>query len=80
MGLKQLKDYDRYAPLFSDLPGCDWPTARRTVEESYETFSPRAGGIVREFFERHWIDAECAEGKPRALSAAVPCPASILTS
>ena len=61
--LDVLYDYDRYAPLFPDLPGCDWPTARRIVEESYERFSPWAGGIIREFFEARWIDAELRPGK-----------------
>jgi oligoendopeptidase F len=63
LGLDTLEDHDRYAPLFPDLPACDWPTARKTVQESYERFSPRAGGIVREFFEKSWIDAELRDGK-----------------
>src|SRR6202008_1818135 len=63
LGVTRLNDYDRYAPLFPDLPACDWPTARQIVSESYEAFSPRAGGIVREFFDRRWIDAEPREGK-----------------
>ena len=74
LGLKQLYDYDRYAPLFPDLPECDWPTAHKTVLESYEAFSPKAGGIVREFFDKHWIDAEVREGKRSGAfsSSAVP--------
>ena len=63
LGLDELRDYDRYAPLFADLPECDWTTARRTVEESYERFSPRAGAIVREFFRKQWVDAELRQGK-----------------
>lgn len=63
LGLTQLEDYDRYAPLFSDLPSVDWPTARRVVEESYEAFSPDAGKVVKEFFDRRWIDAELRPGK-----------------
>jgi len=63
LGIDQLQDYDRYAPLFPDMPGCDWPTARRVVQESYERFSPRAGEVVREFFEKNWIDAELRPGK-----------------
>ncbi len=61
--LEQLYDFDRYAPLFPEQPTCDWPAARRTVEESYAAFSPRAGAIIREFFDKHWIDAELREGK-----------------
>ncbi|HWG45068.1 MAG TPA: M3 family oligoendopeptidase [Gemmataceae bacterium] len=63
LGLDQLADYDRYAPLFADMPACDWPTARSIVQESYEAFSPRAGGIIREFFDKNWIDAELRDGK-----------------
>jgi oligoendopeptidase F len=63
LGVRTLYDYDRYAPLFPDLPRCDWETARRTVTESYEAFSPQAGAIVRDFFDRRWIDAEPREGK-----------------
>lgn len=72
--LERLYDYDRYAPIFADLPTCDWPTARRTVEESYQAFSPRAGEIIREFFNKNWIDAELRTGKRGGAfsSSAVP--------
>ncbi len=63
LGIDQLYDYDRYAPLFRDQPGCDWPRARQIVEESYTAFSPKAGEIVREFFDGNWIDAELRPGK-----------------
>lgn len=74
LGLDPLLDYDRYAPLFPDLPTCDWPTARRTVEESYTAFSPRAGAIIREFFDKRWIDAALRPGKRGGAfsSSAVP--------
>lgn len=61
--LKQLHDYDRYAPLGSDLPSCDWNEARQIVEESYTAFSPEGGKIIREFFTKSWIDAEPRTGK-----------------
>jgi oligoendopeptidase F len=63
LGVEQLYDYDRYAPLFDDLPECDWPTARAIVEESYAAFSPDAGEIIRQFFVRNWVDAELRPGK-----------------
>jgi oligoendopeptidase F len=74
LGVDQLYDYDRYAPLFADLPECDWPAARRIVEESYTAFSPRAGKIIGEFFERSWIDAALRKGKRGGAfsSSAVP--------
>jgi oligoendopeptidase F len=49
--------------LFSDQPKVDWPTARQIVEQSYAAFSPRAGDIIRQFFDKKWIDAELREGK-----------------
>lgn len=58
-----LYDYDRYAPLSADLPECDWPTAQRIVQESYHAFSPRAGKVIQEFFDKRWIDAELRDGK-----------------
>jgi oligoendopeptidase F len=74
LGLETLYDYDRYAPLFPDLPTCDWATARKIVQESYEQFSPRAGSVIREFFDRRWIDAELRPGKRGGAfsSSAVP--------
>ncbi len=74
LGLDQLRDYDRYAPLFSDQPSCDWPRARQIVEESYRGFSPKAGMIIEEFFDKHWIDAELRVGKRGGAfsSSAVP--------
>jgi oligoendopeptidase F len=72
--IDQLYDYDRYAPIFEDLPECDWPRARQTVEESYSAFSPKAGSIIREFFDKNWIDAELRTGKRGGAfsSSAVP--------
>jgi oligoendopeptidase F len=74
LGLEPLYDYDRYAPLFDDLPECDWPTARRVVVEGYAAFSPRAGDVVRQFFEGRWVDAELRPGKRGGAfsSSAVP--------
>ncbi len=74
LGVRTLYDYDRYAPLFPDRPSCDWLTGRRIVQESYEAFSPKAGAIIREFFDKRWIDAEMRSGKRTGAfsSSAVP--------
>jgi oligoendopeptidase F len=74
LGLDQLEDYDRYAPLFPDMPACDWPTARRVVEESYQAFSPDAGAVIRRFFDGRWVDAALRAGKRGGAfsSSAVP--------
>ncbi|MFO0970432.1 MAG: M3 family oligoendopeptidase [Gemmataceae bacterium] len=63
LGLDKLYDYDRYAPIFSDQPSCDWPTARQIVQESYDAFSRRGGDVIRLFFDKKWIDAELRPGK-----------------
>jgi oligoendopeptidase F len=72
--LDVLYDYDRYALLFADMPICDWPTARRIVTQSYEAFSPEAAAVVRQFFEKSWIDGELRPGKRGGAfsSSAVP--------
>jgi oligoendopeptidase F len=63
LGIEELYDYDRYAPLFGDMPTCDWARAHTIVQEGYQSFSPKAGEIIRRFFDRKWIDAELRVGK-----------------
>jgi oligoendopeptidase F len=74
LGVAPLYDYDRYAPLFPDQPACDWGKAKQIVRESYTAFSPKAGEVVGEFFDRSWIDAELRQGKRGGAfsSSAVP--------
>jgi oligoendopeptidase F len=74
LGLEQLHDYDRYAPISGEMPTCDWAKARSIVESSYAAFDPKAGAIIREFFDKHWIDAEVRPGKRGGAfsSSAVP--------
>lgn len=61
--LRTLYDYDRYAPLFEDLPPCGWPQGQQIVLGAYRDFSPEVAKIVSEFFEKRWIDAEVRFGK-----------------
>ena len=74
LGLDELRDYDRYAPISGDLPSCDWTKARAIVESSYAAFDPKAGAIISEFFDKRWIDAELRDGKRGGAfsSSAVP--------
>ena len=58
-------------------PTCRRATGRRhgaSCEESYAAFSPQAGAIIREFFDKRWIDAELRAGKRGGAfsSSAVP--------
>jgi len=63
LGLPELFDYDRYAPL----PGAErcysWQEARDTVLHAYERFHPRMAEIASLFFEKGWIDASVHPGK-----------------
>jgi oligoendopeptidase F len=63
LGLEELYDWDRYAPLEADAPTVRWPEARAMVLEAYGEFSPRMRAIAEEFFAGRWIDAEGREGK-----------------
>ncbi len=70
----KLYDYDRYAPLTATSPNCNWLTAKFIVQESYDSLSPEAGAIVKQFFDKKWIDAELRYGKRNGAfsSSAVP--------
>jgi oligoendopeptidase F len=74
LGVRTLYDYDRYAPIFADQPQCDWPKAADIVRSSYAAFSPKAGEVIGEFFDKRWIDAELRPGKRGGAfsSSAVP--------
>lgn len=63
LGLKKLYDYDRYAPISANLPGCSWKEGQEIVRSAYAEFSPEFGDIVDRFFRERWIDAELRPGK-----------------
>ena len=45
LGIDDLKDYDRYAPLFQDTHRCTYEEAKKMVLEAYNQFSPEATEI-----------------------------------
>lgn len=63
LGLEELTDYDRYAPVISETSVVPWPRCRDTVLAAYAAFSPRMAEIAALFFERRWVDAEVRSGK-----------------
>lgn len=67
LGLDKLADYDRMAPLSSDPTFVPWDEAQSLVMEAYSGFSPEAGRIVGEFFDRRWIHA--AQGPTKMTGA-----------
>ncbi|WP_136799108.1 MULTISPECIES: M3 family oligoendopeptidase [Desulfosediminicola] len=73
LGLDELTDFDRYAPLPS-LPSkkIDWPTCKKTVLDSFADFSPQLASNAKDFFDRNWIHAPVIPGK-RGGAFAHPC-------
>jgi oligoendopeptidase F len=63
LGVDRLYEWDRYAPIDEVTRRISWRDAREMVLSSYHRFSPRAGRIVEEFFDKSWIDAPVTDGK-----------------
>ncbi len=63
LGVDQLTEYDRYAPLFEAKRKVGWPEAQTIVTESFARLHPDMETRAREFFEKGWIDAEPRPGK-----------------
>ncbi|MEN8198548.1 MAG: M3 family oligoendopeptidase [Thermodesulfobacteriota bacterium] len=64
LGLDELHDYDRYAPLPA-LPDrlVSWQECREMVLDGFRAFSPQLADIGALFFEENWIHAPILEGK-----------------
>ena len=63
LGLDEMFDYDRYAPMLTNEAQISWEQAKQMVLDSYSEFHPRMGEITNEFFENNWIDAAIKPGK-----------------
>ena len=63
LGLSELYDYDRYAPLGNSKTFFSWEQARDLVFRAYQAFHPTFGSIADDFFNRGWIDAALQAGK-----------------
>ncbi|MBN1837631.1 MAG: M3 family oligoendopeptidase [Spirochaetales bacterium] len=63
LGVKELFDYDRYAPLPAAEHRYGWDQAREVVLEAYGEFHPQMSAIARRFFEERWVDAAVRPGK-----------------
>ena len=62
LGLNEMKDYDRYAPLGEADRFVPFDEAKATVLDAYGDFHPEMGRIAEMFFDG-WIDAPPAPGK-----------------
>jgi len=63
LGLDELFEYDRYAPLPAAQHFYPWEETRQIVLDAYRAFHPSMAKIAGWFFERHWIDAAIRPGK-----------------
>ncbi len=73
LGLDELFDYDRYAPV-PHLPDrkIQWAAGKTIVLDAFAKFSGRMAEIAEYFFDRDWIHAPVLEGK-RGGAFAHPC-------
>lgn len=62
LGLKSLKDYDRYAPIGADF-SLDYEDAEKIVLHAFKQFSPKFAKIAQEAFDNAWIDVYPRENK-----------------
>ena len=63
LGLEELHDYDRYAPLEKVDTLYSWDRAQEITVKAYTAFHPRLGSIAADFFKQRWIDAPIEAGK-----------------
>ncbi|MEX0823649.1 MAG: M3 family oligoendopeptidase [Balneolaceae bacterium] len=63
LGVDELFDYDRYAPIAKTTQKVKWSEAKEIVLDAYSDFHPEMGNITSEFFEKKWIDAAVTPGK-----------------
>ncbi len=63
LGLEELYDYDRYAPLPASSRRYTWGEAKQAVLDAYSGFADPAGKIAETFFDKNWIDASVRPGK-----------------
>jgi oligoendopeptidase F len=63
LGLDELFDYDRYAPLPAADRHYTWNESRDIVLSSYAQFHPQMAEVAKIFFEKRWIDAAARPGK-----------------
>jgi oligoendopeptidase F len=62
LGIDDLNEHDRYAPLTPDEAEVSWDEARETVLDAYRSFSPEMADIATAFFDGY-IDAPPQPGK-----------------
>ena len=62
LGLKTLKDYDRYAPVGKDI-SVEYKEVQKIVLKAFEAFSSEFASIAKEAFSGGWVDVYPKERK-----------------
>ena len=63
LGVGELHEWDRYAPIDQVTRDLSWEDSKELVLGSFQHFSKRAGALVEDFFTNNWIDAPVVPGK-----------------
>ena len=74
MGVGELYEWDRYAPISKAERDLSWEDAKELVLGSFNRFSKRAGALVEDFFDHRWIDAPVVPGKEGGAYCAAATP------
>jgi oligoendopeptidase F len=57
LGVDRIADFDRAAPVLEEEVRFAFGEARDLVLDTYDSFAPDAGRVVRRFFDENWVDA-----------------------
>jgi oligoendopeptidase F len=63
LGVEQLADYDRMAPVTQDEVTYTYAQAREIVLDCYSSFSSELGAVAKEFFDGKYIDGPIRPAK-----------------
>ncbi len=63
LGVDEMMEYDRYAPVLKNREKIRWDAAKEMVLDAYTEFHPDMGAIAGRFFDENWIDAAVVPGK-----------------
>ncbi|TQR29342.1 oligoendopeptidase F [Campylobacter sp. MIT 99-7217] len=62
LGFKNLKDYDRYAPIGKEI-SVKYEQSKELVLKAFNAFSPEFANIAKKAFDERWIDVYPRENK-----------------
>ncbi|MBZ8007365.1 M3 family oligoendopeptidase [Campylobacter sp. RM9334] len=64
LGIKELKDYDRYAPLYDDISN-DWDFEKscKVVKDTFNKFSPKFAELMQKALDNKALDVYPAKNK-----------------